>query len=63
MTAVQEAPDITPVDGPCKEGCLLCTTSSSANAYRPHTLNPDCWCTNGKDGKRLLLNCVFERWL
>jgi hypothetical protein len=38
---------------PCSPGCLLCTTSRTPmKAYRPHTLDDDCWCTYGADGEK-----------
>lgn len=35
------------------EGCLICTTSKTPmKAYRPHTLDGDCWCTYGANGEK-----------
>lgn len=52
-------------DGPCREGCLIRTTDyrGETPAYRPHTLEPDCWCTLARDGTRARIRCRMAYWV
>lgn len=46
-------------------GCPVCCGSKPpARAYRPHTLDKDCWCTRYRDGSRAMTTCwVFTSYL
>lgn len=51
LTAVQPT---APEAGHDEAGCLICsTTRAPTAAYRPHTLDEDCWCTRGADGRKI----------
>lgn len=45
--------------------CPVCTKNRPPDrAYRPHTLDEECWCTRLEDGARFLATCwVFRVYL
>ncbi len=49
---------VAPGPGEDHKGCLICTTSRVPTAaYRPHTLDGDCWCVRDSGGTRYLARC------
>jgi hypothetical protein len=48
--------------GHAAAGCLICcTTHMPLAAYRPHTLDDDCWCTRNNTGKRIIARCWLAK--
>lgn len=46
----------------CRPGCVICCTSKPPMAaYRPHTLDSDCWCCLDGLGGRVLQSCWVAR--
>lgn len=50
-----------PAVDPDHASCTICMGRTPWRAYRPHTLDRDCWCTRNADGERKLENCSIAR--
>lgn len=46
----------------CHPGCVICM-GSTENAYRQHTLDPDCWCLRDRTGQIMGAKCAEARFV